>query len=255
MGAILGTGLIDAGGRNVSLTMQSRAGFAKMRSAVGLALFAQHWYWHPMIHMLNLSFTPSYVCGLNRNFEFPKGFEVQCTSPPSSFAYPKRLTEKKEVEKKRITTVTLSTSAKTKAKNARKKAEEGDDSAMDVDKNKPPPTSTPTSPTNTPSPASPVAAEKKKKFSEAKNFRVPNPSRVTSRQTALCEFDLNQRYRPVLTGAVVSGIMVLTDSTPEVEEDVVAVTAPALQTDEEPLPGAFIWTPAPTPTSSASASA
>jgi 26S proteasome regulatory subunit N2 len=44
-GAILAAGMLDAGGRNVVVSMQSRAGFVKMGGAVCMAMFLQHWYW------------------------------------------------------------------------------------------------------------------------------------------------------------------------------------------------------------------
>ncbi len=66
MGAILSIGIIDAGGRNCSLVLGSRNGFTKMNSAVGLALFLQHWHWYPMMHMFSLALTPTYTIGLNK---------------------------------------------------------------------------------------------------------------------------------------------------------------------------------------------
>lgn len=66
MGAILSTGIIDAGGRNCSLMLGSRTGFTKMTSAVGLVLWLQHWHWYPMMHMFSLALTPTYTIGLNK---------------------------------------------------------------------------------------------------------------------------------------------------------------------------------------------
>lgn len=66
MGAILSTGVIDAGGRNCSLTLGSRNSFTKMTSAVGLVLWLQHWHWYPMMHMFSLAVTPTYTIGLNK---------------------------------------------------------------------------------------------------------------------------------------------------------------------------------------------
>lgn len=42
-GAILANGILDAGGRNVVVSLQSRGGFMKMGSVVGLMLWAQYW--------------------------------------------------------------------------------------------------------------------------------------------------------------------------------------------------------------------
>ena len=66
MGAILSSGIIDAGGRNCSLVLGSRNGFTKMTSAVGLVLWLQHWHWYPMMHMFSLALTPTYTIGLNK---------------------------------------------------------------------------------------------------------------------------------------------------------------------------------------------
>lgn len=66
MGAILSKGIIDAGGRNSTIALGSRSGFTKMSSAVGLALWLQHWHWYPMMHMFSLALTPSLTIGLNK---------------------------------------------------------------------------------------------------------------------------------------------------------------------------------------------
>lgn len=66
MGAILSKGIIDAGGRNCALALGSRNGFTKMTSAVGLALWLQHWHWYPMMHMFSMALTPTFTIGLNK---------------------------------------------------------------------------------------------------------------------------------------------------------------------------------------------
>jgi len=66
MGAIMSTGIMDAGGRNCSLSLGSKNGFTKMPSAVGVALWLQHWHWYPMMHMFSLALTPTYTIGLNK---------------------------------------------------------------------------------------------------------------------------------------------------------------------------------------------
>jgi 26S proteasome regulatory subunit N2 len=100
IGAILSTGILDAGGRNCSLGLGSRTGFTKMSSAVGLALWLHHWHWYPMMHMFSLALTPTYTVGLNKDFKFSKNFEIQSNSKPGVFAYPKKLEEKKEEGRK-----------------------------------------------------------------------------------------------------------------------------------------------------------
>eukprot|EP00563_Minutocellus_polymorphus_P015879 CAMPEP_0181049346 /NCGR_PEP_ID=MMETSP1070-20121207/15927_1 /TAXON_ID=265543 /ORGANISM="Minutocellus polymorphus, Strain NH13" /LENGTH=1154 /DNA_ID=CAMNT_0023128205 /DNA_START=55 /DNA_END=3519 /DNA_ORIENTATION=- len=255
MGAILATGIIDAGGRNCALDLGSRNGFTKMSSAAGLALWLQHWHWYPMMHMFSLALTPTFTIGLNGDFKYPKNFEIQCNSKPSVFAYPKPLQEKKEKEKKRVETVALSTTAKNKARIARKKAKEaGDDGAeaMDVDEKK----------EETKEGAAEEQKkedgdkmevdgeggekkpERKKREPEPTSFRISNPSRITKAQAELCAFDLNQRYRPILPEERVSGVIMLTDSTPGEEEELGAVKPPSMEVEgEADPPEPFEWAP------------
>jgi len=259
MGAILGAGIMDAGGRNCTIGLNSRNGFTKMSSAVGLALWLQHWHWYPMMHMLSLALTPTLTIGLNKDLKYPKassGFEIICNSKPSAYAYPKKLEEKKEEKKKRVETVTLSTTAKEKARLARKRAKEGggdaegeqkgdekeasaedakkDDDAMDVDKDK--------------EEGEETEKKKKKREPEPTQFRLGNPARITKAQSEVCEFDMTQRYRPVRPNENPFGVVVLTDTTPDEEEDLGAVMAPSLEPDGELAPPEpFEWVPPPPP--------
>lgn len=263
MGAIMSIGIIDAGGRNCSLQLGSRNGFTKMTSAVGLALWLQHWHWYPMMHMFSLALTPTLTIGLNKDFKYPKNFEIVCHAKPSQFAYSKKLQEKKEKEKKRVETVTLSTTAKEKARLARKKAKMGgggdDDATMDVDDEK-----KPDEEAGDEKDAMDVDKEdgeggggdeeeeakpKKKREPEPTVFTVKNPARITKAQSLVCEFDLQQRYRPIRRDEKPFGVILLTDSTPNVlEEDLGAVKAPSLEPEGELAPPEpFEWTPPPRP--------
>ena len=60
-GAILSQGIIDAGGRNVTVSLQSRTGHTNMKAVVGMLVFTQYWYWFPLSHFLSLAFSPRYV--------------------------------------------------------------------------------------------------------------------------------------------------------------------------------------------------
>merc|ERR1712049_33897 len=64
-------GIIDAGGRNVTVSLQSRTGHTNMMAVVGMLIFTQYWYWFPLAHFLSLAFTPSCVIGLNENLDMP----------------------------------------------------------------------------------------------------------------------------------------------------------------------------------------
>lgn len=255
MGAILSTGLLDVGGRNCALSLGSSNGFTKMTSAAGLVLWLQHWHWYPLMHMLSLAVTPTVTIGLNKDFKYPKKFEIVCNAKPSAFAYPKKLEEKKEEKKIRVETVALSTTAKNKARLARKKAKEDGDGegAMDVDEKK--------DEEGKPEEEGKEGEEKKddmevdgedaeekkpkkKRGPEPTSFRISNPSRITTSQSDVCAFDLSQRYRPIRPEETQPyGVIMLTDSTPgEDDEELGAVKTPA-QEDEADPPEAFEWTP------------
>eukprot|EP00601_Ochromonadales_sp_CCMP2298_P028697 CAMPEP_0173343590 /NCGR_PEP_ID=MMETSP1144-20121109/10876_1 /TAXON_ID=483371 /ORGANISM="non described non described, Strain CCMP2298" /LENGTH=860 /DNA_ID=CAMNT_0014290369 /DNA_START=144 /DNA_END=2722 /DNA_ORIENTATION=+ len=120
-GAIVAMGILEAGGCNVVVSMQSRAGFMKMGGAVGIMMFLQHWYWYPLQPFLSLAFSPTMLIGLNKDFDMPTGFAVTCNAPPGMFAYPKA-EEKKEEKDKMVATAVLSTTARAKAREARKEA-------------------------------------------------------------------------------------------------------------------------------------
>ena len=64
-GAALGQGLIDACGRNATISLQSRAGSRNMSAIVGMVMFCQFWYWYPLAHCACLAFEPTGVIGLN----------------------------------------------------------------------------------------------------------------------------------------------------------------------------------------------
>jgi 26S proteasome regulatory subunit N2 len=263
MGAILSTGLLDVGGRNCALSLGSRNGFTKMTSAAGLVLWLQHWHWYPLMHMLSLAVTPTVTIGLNKNFKYPKKFEIVCHGKPSAYAHPKKMEEKKEETKKRVETVALSTTAKNMARIARKRAKEeaesgegSGDEVMEVEKKEDESKEDGTGlkaavegsehmDVDREDATQAAAVEnkpKKKREPEPTSFRISNPSRITTAQADVCVFDLSQRYRPIRPEEKPYGVIMLTDSTPSEEEDVGAVKTPA-QEDEADPPEPFEWTP------------
>jgi len=131
LGAIVAAGIIDAGGRNVTISLLSPSGHKKMATIVGAFLFAQFWFWYPYIHFISLAFTPTAVIGLNKDLKMPKSFTFVSNARPSLFAYPAAIELKKDEPKKKVKTATLSVTAKAKAR-AEKKAKEKDPNAMEI---------------------------------------------------------------------------------------------------------------------------
>jgi 26S proteasome regulatory subunit N2 len=66
-GAALALGIIDAGGRNVTIGLQTPTGSLNVPAIVGMAVFTQYWYWFPLTHFLTLSFTPTGLIGLDED--------------------------------------------------------------------------------------------------------------------------------------------------------------------------------------------
>ncbi|TQD91956.1 hypothetical protein C1H46_022472 [Malus baccata] len=90
MGAILAAGILDAGGRNVTISL-SKTKHDKVTTVVGLAVFGQFWYWYPLIYFISLAFSPTALIGLNSDLKVPK-FEFMSHAKPSLFEYPKQTT-------------------------------------------------------------------------------------------------------------------------------------------------------------------
>lgn len=130
-GAIIAQGIIDAGGRNVTVSLQSRTGHTNVCAVVGMLIFAQFWYWFPLTHFLSLAFTPTYLVGLNGDLKIPK-MEVKSNAKPSTYAYPPPIEAKKEREREKVSTAILSITAKAKKKEDKKKEKLGIEK-MEVD--------------------------------------------------------------------------------------------------------------------------
>ncbi|KAH8341049.1 hypothetical protein KR067_003492 [Drosophila pandora] len=128
-GAILAQGIIDAGGRNATLSLQSRTGHTNLQAVVGMLAFTQYWYWFPLAHTLSLAFTPTCVIGLNSDLKMPK-MEFKSAAKPSLYAYPAPLEEKKSEEREKVATAVLSIAARQKR---RENADKKEDEKMDVD--------------------------------------------------------------------------------------------------------------------------
>ena len=179
-----------------------------------------------------------------QDFKYPKNFEIQCNSKPSVFAYPKKLEEKKEEKKKRVETVTLSTTAKEKARLARKRAKEGGEMEVDEKEEKKEEEKAKEEDDMDVEKEEPEKKVRKKREPEPTSFRISNPSRITTAQSAVCEFDLAQRYRPIRVEEKPFGVIILTDSTPGEDEDLGAVKAPSLEPEGETAPPEpFEWAP------------
>ncbi|KAI9023487.1 armadillo-type protein, partial [Phycomyces nitens] len=212
-GATLAQGIIDAGGRNVTISLVSRSGHANMPAIVGMAVFTQFWYWHPLTHMLSLAFTPTAIIGLNKNLQTPK-FEFISNTKASLFAYPPALKPPSATVVEKVATAVLSTTAKAKARAKKNEKEKGDQ--MDVDKE-------PVAPKE--EKKDEQKEERKGKKKKEENFSIlENMARVMPAQLKHISFKEDSRYVPVKKG-IVGGIIMLVDKKPGEEEDLIEPSA------------------------------
>lgn len=130
-GCALALGIIDAGGRNCTIGLQTQSGTLNMTAIVGMAVFTQYWYWFPLTHFLSLSFTPTAIIGVDQDLEIPS-FKFHSNTRPSMFDYPPEQEVKTEEAPEKVKTAVLSTTAQDKRRRM-VKARQRRRESMDVD--------------------------------------------------------------------------------------------------------------------------
>lgn len=130
-GAALALGIIDAGGRNCTIGLQTQTGNLNMAGIVGMAVFTQYWYWFPFTHFLSLSFSPTAMIGLDHDLAMPD-FKFHCAARQNLFDYPPEQEVKAEEGPTLIATAILSTTAQAKRR-AQKKERAQRRESMDID--------------------------------------------------------------------------------------------------------------------------
>eukprot|EP00871_Galdieria_phlegrea_P003665 jgi/Galph1/429/GphlegSOOS_G5150.1 len=120
LGAVLATGIIDAGGKNCTIEFVAPSGYLRKRAVIGMALFTQFWYWYPMAHFLSLSFYPSALLALTKELKLPK-MQFLCESRPSVFDYAKIANQEQKKEEEPMVTAVLSVSARLRNRDRSKK--------------------------------------------------------------------------------------------------------------------------------------
>ncbi|XVE81376.1 hypothetical protein DITRI_Ditri15bG0058600 [Diplodiscus trichospermus] len=227
MGAILASGILDAGGRNVTIRLLSKTKHDKVTAVVGLAVFSQFWYWYPLIYFVSLSFSPTAFIGLNYDLKVPR-FEFLSHAKPSLFEYPKPTTVPTTTSAVKLPTAVLSTSAKAKAR-AKKEAElkanaekssgaESSSAALNTGKGK--------SSSEKDGEAMQVDSPPEKKAEPEPSFEIlTNPARVVPAQERFIKFLEDSRYVPVKLAS--SGFVLLRDLRPNEQEVLSLTDAPA----------------------------
>ncbi|KAK4121938.1 26S proteasome regulatory complex, non-ATPase subcomplex, Rpn2/Psmd1 subunit [Parathielavia appendiculata] len=266
-GAALALGILDAGGRNCTIGLQTQTGNLNMAGIVGMAVFTQYWYWFPFTHFLSLSFVPTSIIGLDHDLEMPS-IKVHCATRPSLFDYPPEQEVKVEEGPAMVTTAILSTTAQAKRR-AQKKERAQRRESMDID--------TPTV-TKTPAPAvdkmevdeekKPKAEEpkekegdagsekegsagpdaKKKAEKEKVGYEIENMSRVLPGQLKYISFPAG-RYKPVKKPT--GGPILLHDTQIDEPKDLIEEKLKKATTERAPVAGAATGAAGATPRNAA----
>ncbi|KAH7299750.1 hypothetical protein KP509_24G027100 [Ceratopteris richardii] len=232
MGAILATGIIDAGGRNVTIALQSRTKHDRITAVIGMAVFSQYWYWYPLIYFLSLSFTPTAFIGLNHDLNMPK-FTFLSNAKPSLFGYPPATAPPVAASAIKLPTAVLSTSARAKAR-AKKEYDSKHppeksmlEEASQSQANGSLKTSKPSKEEGKETDAMQVdfPAEKKSEVEQPSGEELHNPARVVPAQEKYIKFREGSRYVPIK--AAPSGFVMLKDLEPSEPEVLVSSDAPA----------------------------
>ncbi|PWY86021.1 putative 26S proteasome regulatory subunit Rpn2 [Aspergillus heteromorphus CBS 117.55] len=239
-GCAVALGIIDAGGRNCTISLQTQTGNLNMPGIVGAAVFIQYWYWFPLTHFLSLSFTPTSVIGVDQSLEVPF-FKFHSNTRPSLFDYPPEQQVKTEEAPEKVKTAVLSTTAQAKRRAQRREKQQRRES-MDIDQTPATPKVSDQTPDKMDTDESAVKIEedgkeegkegekeagegqKKKAEREKVGYELENMSRVLPAQLKYLTFP-DPRYEPVKRPT--GGVVVVLDKTPEEPRETIELQASA----------------------------
>ena len=242
-GCAIAMGIIDAGGRNCTISLQTQTGNLNMPGIIGAAVFTQYWYWFPLTHFLSLTFTPTAVIGIDQKLEVPI-FKFHCNTRPSLFDYPPEQQAKTDEAPEKVKTAVLSTTAQAKRR-AQKKERQQRRESMDIDQPTP---ATPKMPmedkmetdesavkNDVPKEGekdnAPAEGLKKKLEKEKVGYEIENMSRVLPAQLKYLTFP-DLRYEPVKRPT--GGVILVIDTQPDTERETLELKASKVEAKPAP---------------------
>ncbi|KFA65864.1 hypothetical protein S40285_04669 [Stachybotrys chlorohalonatus IBT 40285] len=242
-GAALALGIIDAGGRNCTIGLQTQSGNLNMAGIVGMAVFTQYWYWFPFTHFLSLSFSPTSIIGLDHDLQMPE-FKFHCATRQSLFDYPPEQEVKAEEGPALIATAILSTTAQAKRRAQKKEraqrresmdidtapAKGGDKMDVDEDKKE----ETKEKKEGEEKETTPAPDGKKKPEKEKIGYELENMSRVLPGQLKYISFP-SGRYKPVKKPT--GGPLLLDDTQPDEPKTLIEEKVKKVTTERAPVAG------------------
>ena len=171
-GVCLAYGIMNAAGRNVVISCNTLDGENNILATVGLAMFTNFFYWHPLALMLTLSFQPTAIIGVDKSLEVAE-WSYFCSGRPSLYADPPSFDEERPV-------VELAAAKKLSiSERERASGEEGKEAESEKEKEK--------------------ESEGGKEEEEEMEFQeLPNLSRVTLNQLPSINLEFNFQYVPIV---------------------------------------------------------
>ena len=86
-GALLGSGLLDAGGRNLALQLRSPLHCMRREATVCCFVACQLWEWYPLFNLVVKALTPSALLAVDSSLQLPRAFTMHCAASPALFEY------------------------------------------------------------------------------------------------------------------------------------------------------------------------
>ncbi|THC99763.1 hypothetical protein EYZ11_000813 [Aspergillus tanneri] len=233
-GCAVALGIIDAGGRNCTISLQTQTGNLNMPGIVGAAVFIQYWYWFPLTHFLSLSFSPTSVIGVDQKLEVPF-FKFHSNTKPSLFDYPPEQQVKTEEAPEKIKTAVLSTTAQAKRRAQRREKQQRRES-MDIDQTPATPKVSDQAPDRMDTEdgttkgdeeakegdKEPSEGQRKRVEREKVGYELENMSRVLPAQLKYLTFP-DPRYEPVKRPT--GGVVVVLDKKPDESRETIEMKA------------------------------
>ncbi|SCU82457.1 LANO_0B06304g1_1 [Lachancea nothofagi CBS 11611] len=238
-GACVAQGIMNAGGRNATIQLENvEMGTLDTKAVIGLAMFAQFWYWFPMAHFLSLSFTPTSIIGVRGEDLSIPTFQFNCHTRPDVFDYPPMYEENTDKNVEKVATAVLSTTAKAKAR-AKKSKKDGKEVPEEKMKKESKAEIKPESKELSKKPEADTKDEAPYKIKYVnKPYQVENASRIVPQQLKYIAFSKDDRFVPVRKFKGNNGVIVLIDKNPEEPVELIRTTKQKKDVDV-PLPTPF----------------
>ena len=217
-GALLGAGLLDAGGRNLILQLRSPLHTMRREATICCFLGCQLWEWYPLFNLIMKALTPSAFLAVDSTMKLPRDFSLQCNASPELFEYVPAIHKDEEDVKNKKSSVqfsfqqtrsakaTLSKSLRrmsTQSRSTEKEKGKVEEKVEEIAEEKEP------TPEDIKEPSKPKITE----------FEISNGSRITPLQLSFLtlpsqRFSLVVSLSEVVKSGALPGVLVLNDTTP-----------------------------------------